>query len=56
MLQCSLSLIYTCRIEGAPSKAQLALLLRGMLLKLNVTESYLHGYPEGTRAVIGHLP
>lgn len=47
-LHAGLVLIGFDRIEGAPSKAQLALLLRGLLLKLNVTDSYLNGYPDGS--------
>lgn len=42
-------LLDTCRISGGPTRAQLAMHLRGMLVKLNVVEGQLNGQLEGMR-------
>lgn len=45
--RCERRLILYGRIEGSPTRNQLAMTLRGLLLKLSATEGVLNGLPEG---------
>lgn len=41
-----------CRIANGPTRGQLAMHLRGMLVKLNVVESLLNGNMDGEKRVL----